>query len=213
MDERRVRVQGPRSATDADRTPSAGLNNTLNPEVEEASSPRSARRPSHWDRALAPSLDSLLSRARPSTTPVERRLETVSWRRFSIGTRPRPRRGRRSSGSTIRSTSARSRLRSRLEYKSGGFNLTAGMREVGSPRVGVDARGGNQIIAAEPAGASERSGVFHGLHRPAGANPSVQVLDIRNAAAATIRGLELEAEVQPFAVEAGGHLAWTDARA
>ena len=56
-------------------------------------------------------------------------------------------------------------------YKSGGFNHTAsGCARRVRPGVGVDVRGGNQIVAAEPAGASERSGLFHGLHQPAGAN-------------------------------------------
>ena len=55
-------------------------------------------------------------------------------------------------------------------YKSGGFNITAGCARRVRPGVGMDVRGGNQIVAAEPAGASERSGLFHGLLRPAGAD-------------------------------------------
>ena len=100
-------------------------------------------------------------------------------------------------------------------YKSGGFNSTAAV-----------ARGG---FAPEWAWTYEAGIKSSPLNQRARLNGAVYftdysdlqvqtpigpgVLDIRNAAAATIRGLELEAEVQPSPRwRLGGHMAWTDAR-
>jgi outer membrane receptor protein involved in Fe transport len=52
-----------------------------------------------------------------------------------------------------------------------------------------------------------------GLHEPAGTDThGHRVLDIRNAAAATIRGVEVENTTRlGRGVQAGGHVSWLDA--
>ena len=100
-------------------------------------------------------------------------------------------------------------------YKSGGFNLTA-----------RDARGGFAPEWAWTYEAGIKSSPLNQRARLNGAvyftdytNLQVQtpigpgVLDIRNAATATIRGVELEAQVQPaLRWRLGGHVTWIDAR-
>jgi iron complex outermembrane recepter protein len=100
-------------------------------------------------------------------------------------------------------------------YKSGGFNLTA-----------RDARGG---FAPEWAWTYEAGIKSSPLNQRARLNGAVYftdytnlqvntpispgVVDIRNAATATIRGVELEAQVQPaLRWRLGGHVTWIDAR-
>ena len=100
-------------------------------------------------------------------------------------------------------------------YKSGGFNLSA-----------AEARGG---FAPEWAWTYEAGVKSSPLNERARLNGAVYftdytdlqvqtplrpgVVDIRNAAAATIRGIELEAEIQAAARwRLGGHAAWIDAR-
>jgi iron complex outermembrane recepter protein len=100
-------------------------------------------------------------------------------------------------------------------YKSGGFNLTA-----------RDARGGFAPEWAWTYEAGIKSSPLNQRARLNGAvyftdytNLQVQtpigpgVVDIRNAATATIRGVELEAQVQPAPRwRLGGHVTWIDAR-
>ena len=151
--------------------PSAGLNNTLNPEVEEASSPRSARRMSLGSRVgaivgLRYSHESKTMDNAGGTTAGDRVVASFQYRDTTSAAAWTPKFGLdyQIDERTLAYASAT------RGYKSGGFNLTARDARGGFARVGVDMRGGNQIIAAEPAGASERSGLFHGLHQPAGAN-------------------------------------------
>jgi iron complex outermembrane receptor protein len=100
-------------------------------------------------------------------------------------------------------------------YKSGGFNLTA-----------RDARGGFAPEWAWTYEAGIKSSPLNQRARLNGAvyftdytNLQVQtpispgVVDIRNAATATIRGVELEAQVQPaLRWRLGGYVTWIDAR-
>ena len=62
-------------------------------------------------------------------------------------------------------------------------------------------------------GQAEHGGILDGLYGPAGAGGDPGgVVDISNAAAATIRGVELEATtLVRDTISAGGHLAWLDA--
>jgi iron complex outermembrane receptor protein len=100
-------------------------------------------------------------------------------------------------------------------YKSGGFNITA-----------PEARGG---FAPEWAWTYEAGGKWSPLNERARLNGAVfytdytdlqvqtplrpGVVDIRNAATATIRGIELEGEIQAAPRwRLGGHAAWIDAR-
>jgi iron complex outermembrane receptor protein len=100
-------------------------------------------------------------------------------------------------------------------YKSGGFNVTA-----------PEARGG---FAPEWAWTYEAGGKWSPLNERARLNGAVYftdysdlqvqtplrpgVVDIRNAASATIRGIEVEAEIQATPQwRLGGHAAWMDAR-
>jgi iron complex outermembrane recepter protein len=99
-------------------------------------------------------------------------------------------------------------------YKSGGFNSTA-----------RDAGGGfapewawTYEVGLKSSPLSQRVRLNGAVYFTDYTNVQVQtpispgVLDIRNAATATIRGFELEAEVQPSPRwRLGGHLAWTDA--
>ena len=100
-------------------------------------------------------------------------------------------------------------------FKSGGFNISspepgrgyapewAWSYEAGLKRTLASGRGRLNVAA------------FHTDYTDLQVQTAIRpgVLDISNAAAATIRGVELEGAWQPAAaLQLGGHLAWLDAR-
>ena len=178
MDERPVRVQGPRSATGADRTPFRRV------EQHARSRGRGKRR-----RRVRPGECPIgIARWRHRWTPLLSREKDHGQRRRNDGWRPC--RGVVSVSGHDLGRGVDAEVRARLSDRRAHARVCIGDSRVQErrlqshgegcarrvrPGVGVDVRGGNQIVAAEPAGASERSGLFHGLHQPAGANcPSVQ---------------------------------------
>ena len=197
--------------------PSAGLNNTLNPEVEgsvvaafgQANVPLGSRvgaiaglRYSHERKTMDNA---------GATTAGDRVVSSFQYRDTTSATAWTPKFGLdyQIDERTLAYASAT------RGYKSSGFNLTA-----------RDAQGGFAPEWAWTYEAGIKSSPLNQRARLNGAiyftdytNLQVQtpispgVVDIRNAAAAMIRGLELEAEVQPSPRwRLGGHMAWSDAR-
>ena len=100
-------------------------------------------------------------------------------------------------------------------YKAGGFNLTSTETGRGyAPEWAWTYEGGLKTLAAGGRARLNLS-VFHtdytDLQVSAGIRPGV--IDISNAAEATIRGVELEVTAEPSrSLQAGGHLAWLGTR-
>jgi iron complex outermembrane receptor protein len=100
-------------------------------------------------------------------------------------------------------------------FKSGGFNLTSTERGRGiAPESAWSYEGG---VKTDLSGGRAKLNVsafrtlYTDLQVSAGIRPGV--IDIANAAAATIRGVEVEATARFVdAMQAGGHLVWLDAR-
>ena len=98
-------------------------------------------------------------------------------------------------------------------FKSGGFNLTS--REPGlgfAPEWVWSYEGGVKTRVADGR-ATLSAAVFHTDYRDLQVQTPLRpgVIDISNAAEATIRGVELEGVVRVSRLRAGGHLAWLDA--
>jgi iron complex outermembrane receptor protein len=100
-------------------------------------------------------------------------------------------------------------------FKSGGFNLTSTERGRGyAPEWAWSYEAGLKALAAGgrvSLAASAFRTSYNDLQVSTGIRPGV--IDVSNAAEATINGVEVEGRSRPFAaLEAGGHLAFVDAR-
>jgi iron complex outermembrane receptor protein len=99
-------------------------------------------------------------------------------------------------------------------FKSGGFNLTSPEAGRGfAPEWVWSYEAGLKTVRADGR-AHANLAVFHTDYSDLQVQTAIRpgVIDISNAAEATIRGIELEGAVRPLSgVQAGGHLAWLDA--
>ena len=100
-------------------------------------------------------------------------------------------------------------------FKSGGFNMTSRQAGLGyAPEWAWSYEAGFKMTPARSR-ATLNLAAFHMNYSDLQVQTAIRpgVIDISNAAQATIRGIEVEGAVRlPGAVHAGGHLAWLDAR-